>query len=176
MKQHLKTSNGAVNNMSSSFHSQSLKKPVRSNSHHSTNFYGGKTIKLGLLIFLALINFRLLFDLIVRPNICLKCMFLTRNLNSRLIFLLVCSSAAYPIPTATLIGSVEIITNIHRKQKEFPIETLYLTLFLVFSLLLQAEIALFLLFKVETLNSILNRSPLIKTSLKSQKNNLTTLK
>ena len=37
----LKTSNGAVNNMSSNVQSQSYKMLVRSNSHYSTNLYGG---------------------------------------------------------------------------------------------------------------------------------------
>ena len=102
------------------------------------------TINICLLIFIAPINLRFLFDLIVRPNICLMCMYSIRNLKSRLVLMLSCSYVAYPIPTATLIRSAEIIIKRHRK-KQFPIETLYLTLFLVYSLLLQAVIALLLL-------------------------------
>ena len=101
------------------------------------------TINICLLIFIAPINLRFLFDLIVRPNICLMCMYSIRNLKSRLVLMLSCSYVAYPIPTATLIRSAEIIIKRHRK-KQFPIETLYLTLFLVYSLLLQAIIALLL--------------------------------
>ena len=80
-------------------------------------------INLGLLIFIAPTNFRFLFDLIVRPNICLMCMYSTRNLKSRLEFLLIRSYVAYPIPKATLIRSAEINSKKHRKKK-FPIEIL----------------------------------------------------
>ena len=74
------------------------------------------TINICLLIFIAPINLRFLFDLIVRPNICLMCMYSIRNLKSRLVLLLSCSYVAYPIPTATLIRSAEIIIKRHRKK------------------------------------------------------------
>ena len=43
-------------------------------------------------------------------------MYSTRNLKSSLVFLLICSNLAYPIPMATVIRSAEMIFDKHRKK------------------------------------------------------------